>query len=113
MEELFYQVVLLLARLLVAEKVDTITWLTKDMVKYPLKKLNNDNKDLVVVGGLNSIVLLDCSPAERIETSSTLTFGTRATTTASSTLTPVTCNAEKHSSVRNNNLADRRHRKSM
>jgi len=62
-EELFYQVVLLLARLLVAEKVDTITWLTKDMVKYPLKKLNNDNKDLVV-GGLNSIVLLDCSPAE-------------------------------------------------
>ena len=47
--------VLLLARLLVAEKVDTITWLTKDMVKYPLKKLNNDNKDLVV-GGLNSNV---------------------------------------------------------
>ena len=82
------------------------------MVKYPLKKLNNDNKDLVV-GGLNSMVLSDCSPAERIETSSTLTFGTRATTTASSTLTPVTCNAEKHSSVRNNNLADRRHRNSM
>ena len=106
MEELFYQVLLLLATLLVADKVDTITWLTKDMVKYPLKKLNNDSKDLVV-GGLNSIVLLDCSPAERIETSSTLTFGTRATTTASSTLTPDTCNADKHSSERNNNLADR------
>jgi len=105
-EELFYQVALLLSRLLVADKVDTITWLTKDMVKYPLKKLNNDSKDLVV-GGLNSIVLLDCSPAERIKTSSTLTFGTRATTTASSTLTPDTCNADKHSSDRNNNLADR------
>jgi hypothetical protein len=49
----------------------------------------------------------DCSPAERIETSSTLTFGTRATTTASSTLTQVTCNADKYSSVRNNNLANR------
>ena len=56
---------------------------------------------------MNSIVLLDCSPAERIETSSTLTFGTRATTTASSTLTPDTCNADKHSSERNNYLADR------
>ena len=63
MEELFYQVALLLSRLLVADKVDTITWLTKDMVKYPLKKLNNDNKDLVL-GGLKSIVLLDCSTAE-------------------------------------------------
>jgi hypothetical protein len=49
-EELFYQVALLLSRLLVADKVDTVTWLTKDMVKYPLKKLNNDSKDLVVGG---------------------------------------------------------------
>ena len=78
------------------------------MVKYyPLKKLNNDNKDLILVGGLNSIVPLDCSPAEQIETSSTLTFGTRATTTVSSTLTPVACNVDKNSSVRNNNLANR------
>ena len=45
-EELFYQVALLLSRLLAADKVDTITWLTKDMVKYPLKKLNNDSKHL-------------------------------------------------------------------
>jgi hypothetical protein len=36
----------LLARLLVADKVDTITWLTKDMVKYPFKKLNNDESFL-------------------------------------------------------------------
>ena len=49
---------------LVAVKVGTITWLvTKDMVKYPLKKLNNHNKYLVV-GGLNSTVLLDFYPAE-------------------------------------------------
>jgi hypothetical protein len=64
-EELVYQVVLLLSRFFVADKKDdTITWLTKDMVKYPLKKLNNDSKHLVVEG-LNSIVLLDCSPASR------------------------------------------------
>ena len=35
---------------LVANKGGKITWLTKDMVKYPLKKLNNDSKDLVVGG---------------------------------------------------------------
>ena len=107
MEELFYQVVLLLGRLLVADKVCTITWLTKEMVKYPLKKLNNDNNKDLVVAGLNSLVLLDCSPAERIQTCSTLTFGNRATPNASSTLTPVTCFLDKNSSVRNNHLADR------
>ena len=77
------------------------------MVKYPLKKLNNDNNKDLVVAGLNSLVLLDCSPAERIQTCSTLTFGNRATPNASSTLTPVTCFLDKNSSVRNNHLADR------
>ena len=33
--------------------------------------------------GFNSTVLLNCYPAKRIETSSTLTFATRASTTAS------------------------------
>ena len=89
---------------LVANKGGKITWLTKDMVMYHLKKLNN-NTDLVV-GGLNSTVLLDCSPANQIETSSILTFVTRNSTTAS-TLTTVTFNSDENSSVRNNYLTDR------
>ena len=106
MEEQIYHIVLsLVVTRLVADKVGTITWLTEDMVKYPLKKLNNDNKDLEV-GSLNSTVLLDCYPAERIETSSTLTFATRASTTAS-TLTPVTFNSDENGNVRNNSLTDR------
>jgi hypothetical protein len=36
---------------LVADKVATITWLTKEMVKYHLKKLNSDNKKDLGVGG--------------------------------------------------------------
>ena len=89
---------------LVANKGGKITWLTKDMVMYHLKKLNN-NTDLVV-GGLNSTVLLDYSPANQIETSSMLTFATRNSTTAS-TLTTVTFNSDEKSSVRNNYLTDR------
>ena len=90
---------------LVANKGGKITWLTKDMVMYHLKKLNNNNTDLVV-GGLNSTVLLDYSPANQIETSSIFTFATRNFTTAS-TLTTVTFNSDENSSVRNNLLADR------
>ena len=90
---------------LVANKGGKITWLTKDMVMYHLKKLNNTNTYLVV-GGLNSTVLLDYSPANQIETSSILTFATRNSTTAS-TLTTVTFNSDENSSVRNNYLTDR------
>ena len=90
---------------LVANKGGKITWLTKDMVMCHLKKLNNNNTDLVV-GGLNSTVLLDYSPANQIETSSILTFATRNSTTAS-TLTTVTFNSDEKSSVRNNYLTDR------
>ena len=90
---------------LVANKGGKITWLTKDMVMYHLKKLNNNNTDLVV-GGLNSTVLLDYSPANQIETSSMLTFATRNSTTAS-TLTTVTFNSDENSTVSNNYLMDR------
>ena len=48
MEELYHMMISSLARL-VADKVGTITWLTKDMVKRHLKKWNKDNKDLVVL----------------------------------------------------------------
>ena len=91
---------------LVANKGGKITWLTKDMVMYHLKKLNNNNNTDLVVGGLNSTVLLDYSPANQIETSSILTFATRNSTTAS-TLTTVTFNSDENSSVRNNYLTDR------
>ena len=91
---------------LVANKGGKITWLTKDMVMYHLKKLNNNNNTDLVVGGLNSTVLLDYSPANQIETSSMLTFATRNSTTAS-TLTTVTFNSDEKSSVRNNYLTDR------
>jgi len=93
---------------LVANKGGKITWLTKDMVMYHLKKLNNNNNNNtdLVVGGLNSTALLDCSPANQIETSSILTFATRNSTTAS-TLTTVTFNSDEKSSVRNNYLTDR------
>jgi hypothetical protein len=90
---------------LVASKGGKSTWLTKDMVMYHLKKLNNNDTDLVV-GGLNSTVLLDCSPANQIETRSILTFVTRNSTTAS-TLTTVTFNSDENSSVRDNYLTDR------
>ena len=90
---------------LVASKGGKSTWLTKDMVMYHLKKLNNTNTYLVV-GGLNSTVLLDCSPANQIETRSILTFVTRNSTTAS-TLTTVTFNSDENSSVRDNYLTDR------
>ena len=76
------------------------------MVMYHLKKLNNNNNTDLVVGGLNSTVLLDYSPANQIETSSILTFATRNSTTAS-TLTTVTFNSDENSSVRNNYLTDR------
>jgi len=83
---------------LVANKGGKITWLTKDMVMYHLKKLNNNNNNNnntdLVVGGLNSTVLLDYSPANQIETSSILTFATRNSTTAS-TLTTVTFHSDK------------------
>ena len=88
---------------LVANKGGKITWLTKDMVMYHLKKLNN-NTDLVV-GGLNSTVLLDYSPANQIETSSMLTFATRNSTNAS-TLTTVTFNSVENSRVRKNYQTD-------
>ena len=91
---------------LVANKGGKITWLTKDMVMYHLKKLNNNNNTDLVVGGLNSTVLLDYSPANQIETSSILTFATRNSTTAS-TLTTVTFNSDEKSSVRNNYHTDR------
>ena len=79
---------------LVANKGGKITWLTKDMVMYHLKKLNNNNNTDLVVGGLNSTVLLDYSPANQIETSSMLTFATRNSTTAS-TLTTVKLRGKK------------------
>ena len=60
MEECYYMVLSLDCRL--ANKGGKIMWVTKDMVMYHLKKLNNNNTDLVV-GGLNSTVLLDYSPA--------------------------------------------------
>ena len=93
---------------LVANKGGKITWLTKDMVMYHLKKLNNNNNNNntdLVVGGFNSTVLLDYSPANQIETSSMLTFATRNSTTAS-TLTTVTFNSDESSSVRNSYLTD-------
>ena len=93
---------------LVANKGGKITWRTKDMVMYHLKKLNNNNNNNtdLVVGGLNSTVLLDYSPANQIETSSMLTFATRNSTTAS-TLTTVIFNSDENSSVSNNYLTGR------
>ena len=91
---------------LVANKGGKITRLTKDMVMCHLKKLNNNNNTDLVVEGLNSTVLLDCSPANQNETSSILTFATRISTTAS-TLTTVTFNSDENSSVSNNYLTDR------
>ena len=76
------------------------------MVMYHLKKLNNNNNTDLVVGGLNSTVLLDYSPANQIETSSMLTFATRNSTTAS-TLKTVTFNSDENSSVSNNYLTGR------
>ena len=71
---------------LVADKVGTRMWLIKDMAKYHLRKMNDDNKVVGGGWGLNFTVLLDCSPAEGIENSSTLTFATRRASTTASTI---------------------------